>query len=443
MKIVSSYKIKIQHYNNIFSGTVEIYRRAVAFFIDVCDKHWQAIQELTAKKRNNYVESLTIKTIKNPNVKYDFSVNFHKMPSYLRRAAIQQAIGAYSSYTSNLANWENGDKKGKKPTLTTARNVMPTFYKDNCYIRTSTNTCKVKIFHKNDWIWLNINLREQDVKYIDKNCTLSRELVPTLKRQGKMWFLTFPFEANVKLADVPINQKNICAVDLGLNNNAVCSIMQSDGTVVARKFINLATEKDHLQKALNRQKKVQKKGNKKTPIKWQHANDLNTDISRKTAKNIMDFATLHKADTIVFEYLDMQGRKKGSKKQRLHLWRKREIQKMVEHKAHKLGMRINRVNAWNTSRLAYDGSGRVERGEYEIDGVKKYNYSICVFASKKVYNCDLNASYNLGSRYFIREILKSDPVMARLPNETKVFRFGTGTTRTLSTLIRLNAELAA
>ncbi|MCL2016686.1 MAG: IS200/IS605 family accessory protein TnpB-related protein, partial [Defluviitaleaceae bacterium] len=213
-------------------------------------------------------------------------------------------------------------------------------------------------------------------------------------------------------------------------------------TVVARKFVNLATEKDHLQKALNRQKKAQQNGNRKTPIKWQHVNDLNTDISRKTAKSTMDFATLHKADTIVFEYLDMKGKKKGAKKQRLHLWRKREIQKLVEHKAHKLGMRISRVNAWNTSRLAYDGSGRVERGEYEIDGVKKYNYSICVFASNKVYNCDLNASYNIGSRYFIREILKSDPVMARLPNETKVFRFGTGTTRTLSTLIRFNAELA-
>ncbi|MCL1997860.1 MAG: transposase, partial [Turicibacter sp.] len=255
MKIVSSYKVKIQHYNNIFSGTVDIYRRAVAFFIDVCDKHWQEVQGLTSKKRNNYVEKLTIRTIRNPIVKYDFGEKFYKMPSYLRRAAIQQAIGAYSSYTSNLANWEKSNKKGKKPTLTTARNVMPTLYKDNCYIRTSTTTCKVKIFHKNDWIWLNVHLREQDIKYIDKHCRLSKELVPTLKKQGKMWFLTFPFEENTKLADVAIKQKNICAVDLGLNNNAVCSIMQSDGTVVARKFVNLATEKDHLQKALNRQKK--------------------------------------------------------------------------------------------------------------------------------------------------------------------------------------------
>ena len=53
------------------------------------------------------------------------------------------------------------------------------------------------------------------------------------------------------------------------------------------------------------------------------------------------------------------------------------------------------------------------------------------------------AFYGIGARYFIREILKSEPVMARLPDETKVFRYGTGTTRTLSTLIKLHADIIA
>ena len=57
------------------------------------------------------------------------------------------------------------------------------------------------------------------------------------------------------------------------------------------------------------------------------------------------------------------------------------------------------------------------------------------------YNCDLNASYNIGARYFIRELLKSDSVMRRLPNQTKDSDYGTGTTRTLSMLIRLNTDL--
>jgi len=37
----------------------------------------------------------------------------------------------------------------------------------------------------------------------------------------------------------------------------------------------------------------------------------------------------------------------------------------------------------------------------------KDNYSLALFKDGKQYNCDLSASYNIGARYFIREILKS------------------------------------
>ena len=217
--------------------------------------------------------------------------------------------------------------------------------------------------------------------------------------------------------------------------------MQSNGTVVGRKFINLTIEKDHLYKALNRVKKAQQNGARRCPTLWEHVNDLNTDISRKTAKQIIDFAVLYNVDVIVFEFLDTQGKKSGRGKQKLALWRKKEIQRIVEHHSHILGMRISRICAWSTSKLAYDGSGKVERGKYLQDGVEKYNYSICTFQNNKQYNCDLNATYNIGARYFIRELLKSDSVMRRLPSQTKDSDYGTGTTRTLSTLIRLNADL--
>lgn len=440
MNIFSSYKVKIKHYNHIFEQTVEIYRNAVSFFIDVCDKEWDVLEPLKNLERCRKIEELTLKTKNNQNPKYDFNEKFYKMPCYLRRSAINAATGCYSSYYSNLKNWEE-NPVGNRPKLQLDRNVMPTLYKDNMYVRTDTNTAKIKIFHKNDWIWLDVELNNQDVKYIQNHCKFKKEYVPTLKKQGKCWYLVFPFEDKVEFQKVDIQDQVICAVDLGLNNNATCSIMQSDGTVVGRKFVNLATEKDHLYKALNRVKKAQQNGARRCPTLWKHVNDLNTDISRKTAKEIIDYAVLYNADVIVFEHLDTQGKKKGRGKQKLALWRKQEIQKLVEHKAHILGMRISRICAWNTSRLAFDGSGKVERGIYIQNGVEKYNYSICTFPNGKQYHCDLNASYNIGARYFIRELLKSDSVMRRLPSQTKDSDYGTGTTRTLSTLIRLNADL--
>lgn len=440
MNIFSSYKVKIKNYNKIFEEAVRIYREAVSFFIDICDKEWDMLEPLKNLERCRKMEELSLHTKKNRNPKYDFNSKFYKMPSYLRRSAINTATGCYSSYRSNLKNWEE-NPLGRKPRLQLDRNVMPTLYKDNMYIRTGDDTARIKIFHRNDWIWLDIRLNNQDVRYIKSHCAFKKEYAPTLKKQGKCWYLVFPFEDKVKFEDVDIQDQTICSVDLGLNNHATCSIMQSDGTVVARKFIHLATEKDHLYKALNRVKKVQQNGARKTPILWKHVNDINTDISRKTAKQMIDFVVLYNADVIVFEHLDTSGKKRGSKKQRLHLWRKQEIQKIVEHKAHILGIRISRICAWNTSRLAFDGSGKVERGEYYQNGERKYNYSICLFKNGKQYNCDLNASYNIGARYFIRELLKSDSVMRRLPDQTKDSDYGTGTTRTLSTLIRLNADL--
>ena len=54
----------------------------------------------------NAVEAFTVKTSKRKTVPYDFGKDFYKFPSYLRRAAIAQAVGKVSSYKSNLKDWE-------------------------------------------------------------------------------------------------------------------------------------------------------------------------------------------------------------------------------------------------------------------------------------------------------------------------------------------------
>ena len=177
-------------------------------------------------------------------------------------------------------------------------------------------------------------------------------------------------------------------------------------------------------------------GNYKTPRLWTKVKGINDDIAVKTATFIMEVAALYHSDVIVFEHLKLNGKVKGSKKQKLHLWKACYVQSMVEHKAHRSSMRISRINAWGTSRLAYDGSGIVERG---IDG----NYSICKFTTGKKYHCDLSATYNIGARYFIRELIKSLPERVRLDIEAKVPQCSKRSTCTFSTLLSLNAVLSA
>ena len=53
------------------------------------------------------------------------------------------------------------------------------------------------------------------------------------------------------------------------------------------------------------------------------------------------------------------------------------------------------VSPRGTSKYAFDGSGLVRRGV-------NANYSVCRFDTGKVYNCDLNATYNIAAKYFLR-----------------------------------------
>lgn len=215
--------------------------------------------------------------------------------------------------------------------------------------------------------------------------------------------------------------------------------MRSDGTILGRRFLRLPREYDSLKRKIDHIRRAQCHGSKNVRTLWKVTDGVNHDISAKTAQFIADTAVLYNADCIVFEHLDTSGKKHGSRKMKLALWRKKEVQSMTEHKVHQMGMRIARVCARNTSRLAYDGSGRTLRDK-ESDKTNG-SYSVCEFPTGKVYNCDLNASYNIGARYFVREILKSLSVTEEQRMEAEVPPCAKRSTCTLATLINLNSAL--
>ena len=439
MNLYSTYSVKIKHYNKVFKDTVAIYRSAVDFLIGVVFAEWDTIEPIgNSLHRMRAIEVLCHATKNNPAPKYNFDKRFYKTPSYLRRGAIMEAIGKISSYMSNISNWEE-NPVGRKPSVPKAGYVYPCLYRDNMYEQTDTYEARIKVFVRNTWDWLTVSLRKTDVDYIQRRCSDRKICAPTLMKRGYQWYLDFPFEETVKLNDTEVQEQIAVAVDLGINSASTVSVMKSDGTIIGRRFLKLPNEQDSLIHAVNRVKKAQQNGNFKTPRLWAKAKGINKDIAVKTAQFIIDTAVLYSADVIVFEHLDRQGRKRGSKKQRLHLWNSQYVQKMVTDKAHRLSMRVSHICAWGTSKLAFDGSGFVLRGRDA--GLK--SYSVCKFQSGKIYNCDLSASYNIGARYFIREIIKSVPARVRLALEAKVPQVAKRSTCTLSTLISLNAALAS
>jgi len=439
MRIYTTYKVKIKHYNRIFNDTVAVYRKAVGYLIDVCDTNWDKLSKIDGSlNKQRHIETLIHATKDNPSPMYDFDKKFYKMPSYLRRGAINEAIGKVSSYRSNLTNWKN-NPIGKIPSVPKAGYVFPSMYRTVMYNQTGDYEAQIKVYTRNTWDWLTIDLNKSDMDYIYRRCKTRRACAPTLQKRGKEWFLDFPFEEKVKLNENIIYDQTIVAVDLGINTAATISVMRSDGTILGRHFCKLPKEIDHLTHSINRIKKAQQHGNYKNPRLWAKTKGINHDIASKTANYIVDMAVLYNADVIVFEHLNKNGKVYGSKKQRLKMWRSQEVQSIVANKTHRLGMRINRICAWGTSKYAYDGSGTILRGKQ--GGFS--TYELCKFQSGKTYNCDLSASYNIGARYFIREILKSLDASSRLGIEAKVPQCTKRSTCTFSTLVSLNAVLTS
>ena len=71
MKIISTYGVKIKHYNHIFKDTVSIYRNAVDFFISICLREWDGISDISGDLlRQQYVERLCHGTKGNPQIQW-------------------------------------------------------------------------------------------------------------------------------------------------------------------------------------------------------------------------------------------------------------------------------------------------------------------------------------------------------------------------------------
>ena len=437
MKITSSYGMKLMGDLNALENSIRIYRDALHFVIPIVDAHWDEMKDFEySNQRMMYVEKL-IHSTANRQARYNFDEKFPKFPTYLRRAMLNCVLGVVSSYRSNLANWEK-DPKGQAPRLSFTHYAYPAYYKKDLFKNFDPirQTIELKVFKNGDWVFATYKLKTSDCSYYQNHLIGKKQNVPVIQKKGRRFYATFSYEENVPLMPEESISK-ICAVDLGLGTDATCCIMDQDGTVYARKFISFSEEHDRLHTQLGRIKRNQKCGSRHNKILWRKVSGISQDIADKTVKAILDFGNEHGVDVFVLEYLDFKGK---NAVKRAHFWRYKRIYKVLAQRAHQYGLRIARVNARYTSRLAFDGSGWSKRGR-EI--TQETPYALMEFPNGKIYNADLNASYNIGARYFIRHTLKTVTVTQRLVLEAKVPQVAKRSTCTLSDLINLRSEFVA
>lgn len=436
MRLTSSYGMKLTGDLTALETSIRIYRQAISIIIPTINNNWETLSTCEyIKQKYHLIEKWIHSTAKNQ-ARFDFDEHFPKFPTYLRRSAIAKALGIVSSYRSNLSNWER-EGKGQAPKLSLTHFTYPAYYKGNMFrnFNPTNQTIELKVYKNNDWVFETYKLKTSDCTYYQKYLAGKKQNVPIIQKKGRRYYATFSYEEESTLIPEKSIEK-ICAIDLGLNTDATCSIMDKDGTVYARKFISFSKEHDRLHTQLGRIKRNQKRGSRHNKTLWRKVAGISQDIADKTVKAIFDFGTEHGVDAFVLEYLDFKGKNTIKK---AHFWRYKRIYKVLTHKAHQHGLRVARVNARNTSRLAFDGSGWSKRGR-EI--TTDTPHALMQFPNGKIYNADLNASYNIGARYFIRYLLKTVMVTQRLALEAKVPQVAKRSTCALSHLINLRSELS-
>ena len=277
MQVTSSYGVEIRKQNIPIRHTLRIYRSAVSYLIQVYTEAWGELSEISnAKKRFNEAEHLVHGTKKNQ-ARYDFDLHFPKLPSYLRRSAIQHALGSVASYETRRELWKNGKLTGK-PKLTQENHAMPVFYREVMYREAgeTEDAAYLKLYDGHDWKWFRVRLLHTDTEYLRKHWAGKKASAPTLEKRHHKYFLRFSYTEEKNLSKTAVKAQTICSVDLGINTDAVCTIMRADGTVLGRRFISFSSDKDRLYRVLGRIRRFQRQhGAGQIHSRWAYAKRLN------------------------------------------------------------------------------------------------------------------------------------------------------------------------
>lgn len=386
----------------LFERTISEYRRLVKALTGVVLVHWTFIKD--ANDLIMAVEHLMHRTAKRPKVKYSyFNESFHKFPSYLRRAAIEAAVGQVSSLLTRYYEWQGGIRSRRDacpPKFNPNLGVYPNLYQgQSIKFNDDCSECEIKVFTGSDWIWTTVLITKKRNRHlVPKNERLS----PALIFNNKSCHLSVPFKCN---PDSRHEKELIVAVDLGLNTTATVSVVASDGTVMLRRFIHPGRDSrdkrlKHISRKARRTMGYKGKLNKGfCKGNYRKATNINQEISQKVSNEIVGVAVEFGAQVIVFENLfgwrPKGGRKRSTLRQRYHGWLHRRLVELTEMKWSELGGTVEYVNPAYTSKHAYDGSGLLSRSSE--------NYALATFSNGKRYNADLNASYNIAARYLYKK----------------------------------------
>jgi putative transposase len=417
--------------------TKALYNRVIAFYFELYQAH-PLLLDLDQKEALSQAEKLTHRTQKNPNPLWllDEAVQAD-IPAMVRRAAINAARGAFKSFYANHRRWQKQKEKfaakGKQfhhrpPVPPRAFNFNLPFYAGMFKDQTE-RSLMVKLYSGTSWQWTRLPLAKPGRPFQagwEAGCPV------LIQRRGRCYLhtplkkkLEKPVKAGEQVATNP--DLKVGAIDLNLGDTqAVCTIVQADGTAGATLFIRggaflHARRKRLLGKvALKRsQTGGLAEGEQDNKQLWAKIRAIEESEAHRVSRRVVDFAREQGASSLVFEHLDKlrpaTGRYSKRSNEKRSYWLKGRIVKYARYKAWEYGILTCQVSpAFTSQDCANCGQRPVARygeGQAPLGYQPGAPLFLCPACFKRGH-ADRNASLNIGFRFFVRsfEHLFSKPL---------------------------------
>lgn len=337
-------------------NTQEIYNDTIQKYYEILLEHLEFL-ELSNQNCLRELEKLTIKskTGEKPKEYIDSDT-----PTYLRRAAINQAIGHVRSYTSKLENYEQGkDIKVNKPQETKKFEDSVTYYK-GMYKELTQNSIEIKLFNGEKWKWYKAKLKG---RAIPENAEI---LSPTIIIKEKYIGIHIPIKETIENV-TPIkyrmqdNDVRVCGISFSNSDSfAICVILDKERNFIKAKFIKGG--KAYKNKTSKITSKIKKHRNenkikfKKNDHKnyWKKLKNISETTAHKVSKEIVDFCIENKANVISITDMENVGQHFGRRVGKYSpIYLRTKIIEYLKYKAFKQGIIVTHVRGNYTASKCY------------------------------------------------------------------------------------------
>ena len=352
--------------------TQEIYNQTILTYYNLLFSHLEFLN-LSNQRCLRELEKLTLKskTGKKPINYIDINI-----PVYLRRAAINHAIGSVRSYETNYKRFlekQEQNPKQKLPEKATKFNASIVCYK-GMYKDLLNDKIKLKLFNGETWKWYTSTIKGANFKESDEI------LSPTIVIEKEYVMIHIPIQKQIE--DVtPIKQRmnkekiKVCGIAFSNSDSfAICVVLDEKRNFIKAKFIKGGKEyKNKTSKILSTIKKHRQNGSsygeKDHKSYWQKLNNISENYAHKVSKEIVDFCKENKVEVISIADMEEDVSKHFGKRVGKYspIYLRKRIEKYLSYKAFKNGILVTKVRRNYIASKCYICRGNIKRNKLKYE----------------------------------------------------------------------------